>query len=149
MLKRFQKWKLLYSTLKYTFRSLANRAVIRSARSRHTDWYFPLFTSARLVQYYPLHSLQSKLIFWSIEARSLTFFHLYPSALLLCYSGHMRSDCTVCQPAVNSRSASVFRDIYSCSVLAPAPSHYKRSRKRVKKLHAVLWMNKQPPRFIE
>lgn len=59
----------------------------RIARSRHTDGYFLLFTVAWLVQCYLLHSPQSKLIFWSIEARSLKF---VPS-VSLCHSSHMHS----------------------------------------------------------
>lgn len=56
------------------------------ARSRHTDGYFPLFTVA-LLQCYLLHSPQSKLIFWSIEARSLKFVPSVSS----CHSSHMHS----------------------------------------------------------
>lgn len=90
----------------------------RSARSRHTDGYFPLFTVAWLVQYYLLHSPQSKLIFWSIEARSLKFVLSVSS----CYSSHLHSCCSLYQPVVSTLSTPVLHDIYSCSQPAPACS---------------------------
>lgn len=105
----------LHKSLKETKRACRQS---RSVRSRHTDGYFQLFTVAWLVQYYLLHSPQSKLIFWSIEARSLKFVPSVSS----CYSSHMHIRCSLYQPVVSSLSAPVLHDIYSCSWLAPACS---------------------------
>ncbi len=70
----------------------------RSARSRHTDGYFPLFTVAWLVQYYLLHGPQSKLILWSIEARSLKFVPSVSS----CYKQSYAHALLTYQPVVSS-----------------------------------------------